>query len=290
MNTPNPDGPPTKKKKKKANKLLSFGEDEEEEGDGPLLSKPSNHKTALLVPGVQVTTRKSNPNAALPAPKAMTKVAQALETVERERLRKEFLEMQEKVKSTDIAVPFVFYDGGNTPGGTVKVKKGDKVWVILERARKIGAEQGVQGSNSVSVGAASKSRAESQKQWARVGLDDLILLRGDTIIPHHYEIYYFIANKTPDPSRAGKPLFGYFDTVPTRPDDEQTPLLRVPGKEKLEGHDDDDDYTKVVDRRWYEKNKHIFPASTWKEFKVGKEHDGQAKGRTDAEGNSFFYS
>ena len=284
MNTPNPAEPPTKKKKKKANKLLSFGE-EDEEASGPTLPKTSETKA-----GTAILARKGNPNAALPAPRAMTKAAQGLETAERERLRKEFLEVQEKVKTTDIAVPFVFYDGGSTPGGIVKVKKGDKVWVLLERARKIGAEQGVQGSNSVSVGATSKSQAESQKQWARVGLDDLLLLRGDTIIPHYYEIYYFIANKTPDPSRAGKALFGYSDTVPTKSEVEETPLLRVPAKEKLEGSDDNDEYTKVVDRRWYEKNKHIFPASTWKEFKVGKENEGQGKGRTDAEGNSFFYS
>ena len=39
--------------------------------------------------------------------------------------------------------------------------------------------------------------------------------------------------------------------------------------EELEGKDMDPSLTKVVDRRWYEKNKHIFPASLWKEYEAG---------------------
>jgi len=64
----------------------------------------------------------------------------------------------------------------------------------------------------------------------------------------------------------------------------------VPGKEDIEGKSADPSYTKVVDRRWYEKNKHIYPASLWKEFKVGKEFEASAKSRKDNEGNSFFFS
>lgn len=291
MNSPKPDGPHARKKKqKKGHKLLSFDGDEDEESDrimNPQLSAVKSSKRTTDPPLLQ---KKANPNSALPAPKAMTKAAQALETVERERLKKEFLETQEKVKSTDIAVPFVFYDGANIPGGMVKVKKGDHIWLMLERARKIGAEQGVQGSSSISTGANPKNRDDSRKQWARVGVDDLMLVRGEVIIPHHYEIYYFIANKSADPNREGHLLFNYSSVALTSAEAEETTLLRVPGKENLEGHDDDPAYTKVVDRRWYEKNKHIFPASTWKEFRAGKEFEEQLKGGKDAEGNTFFYS
>lgn len=45
-----------------------------------------------------------------------------------------------------------------------------------------------------------------------------------------------------------------------------------------------------MDRRWYEKNKHIYPASVWKEFKAGKEFEESVKGRRDALGNAFFFS
>ena len=51
---------------------------------------------------------------------------------------------------------------------------------------------------------------------------------------------------------------------------------------------DDPNVTKVVDRRWYERNKHIFPASVWEEFDPGKDYTRGM--RRDAEGNAFFFS
>lgn len=49
--------------------------------------------------------------------------------------------------------------------------------------------------------------------------------------------------------------------------------------------------TKVVDRRWYEKNKHIFPATLWKEYEAGTDFEEKmSKMRRDAEGNAFFFS
>ena len=57
---------------------------------------------------------------------------------------------------------------------------------------------------------------------------------------------------------------------------------------QLEGASDDPNVTKVVDRRWYERNKHIFPASVWEEFDPGKDYT--KGGRRDAEGNAFFFT
>ncbi|KAL6244225.1 hypothetical protein RBB50_009095 [Rhinocladiella similis] len=289
--TRRPDQPPKKKKKKKAAKgLLSFGEDDNED-DGSGISTPaarSSRTSAEPSPEPSSMARKltPNPKSGLPPPRALTKAALAAEAAERERLRKEFLEMQEAVKESEIAVPFVFYDGANIPGGTVKLKKGDHIWLFLERCRKVGAELGVNGSANGS-GATLKSIANSKKQWARVGVDDLICVRGEVIVPHHYEFYYFIANKILDPAREGRLLFEYSNTVVKK--DEDAPLLRVPGQEEIEGQNDDPTLTKVVDRRWYERNKHIYPASVWKEFKVGKEFEEMAKGRRDAQGNAFFF-
>lgn len=99
--------------------------------------------------------------------------------MERDKLRKDFIEIQEAVKETEISIPFVFYDGANIPGGRVKVKKGDHIWLFLERCRKVGAEMGVSGT-----GASIKSREDSRKQWARVGVDDLMCVRGEVIVPH----------------------------------------------------------------------------------------------------------
>ena len=225
----------------------------------------------------------------------MTKGALLREAQTREQLRKEFLLMQETVKSTEIIIPFVFYDGTNIPGGACKIRKGDHVWLFLDRSRKVGAERGVGGGE----------KSTSRREWARVGVDDLLLVRGEVIIPHHCEIYYFIVNKTLGPNR--KPLFDYAATANVQ--DPQTPLeaeedyepISLPGKTKiknngqvtaadkdLEGADDEPNFTKVVDRRWYERNKHIFPASIWKEYDPGEDY---SKGvRKDAEGNAFFFS
>lgn len=46
--------------------------------------------------------------------------------------------------------------------------------------------------------------------------------------------------------------------------------------------------TKVVDRRWYERNKHIYPASTWQDFDPEMDYAKQI--RKDGGGNTFFYS
>lgn len=64
-----------------------------------------------------------------------------------------------------------------------------------------------------------------------------------------------------------------------------TPLVAV---SDLEGADHDPTYTKVVDRRWYEKNKHIYPASVWQDFDPDKDYQTAVK--RDAGGNAFFFS
>lgn len=58
--------------------------------------------------------------------------------------------------------------------------------------------------------------------------------------------------------------------------------------ETLEGAKDDPNYTKVVDRRWYTRNKHIYPASTWHEYEADRDFAGEV--RRDAGGNAFFFS
>lgn len=306
--------PKRKKTRAVANGKLSFGgEDAGEEDAGsvvtsaaatPRSSTPGDPSSRTASPAAQVHEENSldrkrlGPNAnVLVAPKAMTKSALLREAQTREQLRKEFLAMQEVVKATEIIIPFVFYDGTSTPGGSCKIKKGDHAWVFLDRSRKAGAELGVGGGE----------KANGRREWARIGVDDLMLVRGEVIIPHHYEIYYFIVNRTLGPSSV--PLFNYSSStnasrsISSSPEPAATynPLkvAAPPGKRanagvptkddlvRLEGGSDDPNFTKVVDRRWYERNKHIFPASVWEEFDPGKDY---TKGkRRDAEGNAFFF-
>lgn len=315
------------KKKKRVRKekgLLSFGDEDEEDRVIPKAAS-----TAAPIPIKTTIPRKPNPTSTHPPPKALTKATRAAESLQRDRLKSQFLATQEIVKNTDIIIPFVFYDGSDNGGGKVRVKKGDAIWLILERARKVGAEIGVGSANSsrgVGVGGGmggSKGREESKRAWARVGVDDLMLVRGEVVVPHHLEIYYFIVNKVLDPSgkRGGRRLFGYKGVEETSDDkitdtdtnnntdatnsgsggittgnattDSDNGGLQNPKKDQdqdLEGYHDDPSYTKVVDRRWYEKNKHIFPASTWRDFRVGEDLGGGSRRRGDGEGNAFFFS
>jgi protein FAM50 len=134
---------------------------------------------------------KANPNAP-PPPKALTKAALEAEAQARDVLRKEFLAMQEAVKNTEILIPFVFYDGTSIPAGSVKVKKGDSIWLFLDRCRKVGAELGVRGANG-----ASKAKKDNRREWARVSVDDLMLVKGDIIVPHVSSYTYSLRLRIP---------------------------------------------------------------------------------------------
>ncbi|KAL4741150.1 XAP5, circadian clock regulator-domain-containing protein [Aspergillus similis] len=297
------EGPPKKKKKKPlAKSKLSFGDDEKEEEDDTFVVKPKTKPAEDLTPtpadlsasrsatgtpfddSSTSQSRRITPNPrAPPPPKALTKAALKAEAEARDALRREFLVMQDAIKNTEIMVPFVFYDGTNIPAGTAKVKKGDQVWLLLDRCRKVGAELGVNGTSG-----ASKGRKYNRREWARVSVDDLMLVKGDVIIPHHYELYYFIANSVPSFSSAGGLLFDYSNKPPPPPPTDD-PLHR-PSNEELEGSDKDPTLTKVVDRRWYERNKHIFPASLWREYEPGPEFEEKMRTtRRDASGNTFFF-
>jgi protein FAM50 len=114
--------------------------------------------------------------------------------------------------------------------------------------------------------------------------------------PQHYEFYFFIMNKTLGPGN--RRLFDYTAEAPL-PKDEAKPIDPVSnpansaGKtmadmSSLEGTNDDPTYTKVVDRRWYERNKHIYPASVWQEFDPEKDYQNEI--RRDTGGNTFFFA
>ncbi|KAL4921420.1 XAP5, circadian clock regulator-domain-containing protein [Aspergillus aurantiobrunneus] len=297
------EGPPKKKKKKPmAKSKLSFGNDEEEEEEDevfqntksktaqnstPTPAELSESRSATNTPFDESSappSRRITPNPrAPPPPKALTKASLKAEAEARDSLRKEFLVMQDAVKNTEILVPFVFYDGTNIPAGTAKVKKGDQVWLLLDRCRKVGAELGVSGTSG-----ASKGRKYNRREWARVSVDDLMLVKGEVIIPHHYELYYFIADRVPSFSNTGGLLFDYSNKPPPPPSTDD-PLYR-PSNDELEGGDKDPALTKVVDRRWYERNKHIFPASLWREYEPGPEFEEKMRTtRRDASGNTFFF-
>ena len=178
---------PKKKKRKVGGAKLSFGNDEDEEED---TGEEYTSSLGTSTKNTPISSRGGTPtddtfkkkqriaaNASVGfTPKALTKSALLREAQTRETLRKEFLQIQEQVKATEIDLPFVFYDGTNIPGGVSRVKKGDYVSLFLDKSRKIGADLGI------------GDKANSRREWARIGVDDLMLVRGNLIIPHASKI------------------------------------------------------------------------------------------------------
>jgi protein FAM50 len=171
------------KKRKKGLKKggLSFGDDEEAEESAnnntskPTASAENEDELDNAPPTLKKKGLKPNSTVAF-QPKAMTKSALLRDAQLKESLRKEYLQMQDAVKATEFILPFTFFDGKITTGGTCRMKKGDFVWLFLDRARKVGAESaGRDGPGGSGAG---------RKDWARIGVDDLMLVRGDIVVPH----------------------------------------------------------------------------------------------------------
>ncbi|KAI9660277.1 MAG: hypothetical protein M1831_003585 [Alyxoria varia] len=285
-------GLPAKKRKKAVAKgKLSFGLDEADEESTPIDSAKAAAGDLQASSDLRRTKPRLGPSTAIShAPKVVTKSTLTKEAQTRSQLRREFMIIQEALKSTEILIPFVFYDGTNIPGGFCKVKKGDHIWFFLDKARKVGAQMGVGGDRS-------------KKEWARVGVDDLMLVRGEIIIPHHYDIYYFIINGVQGFEGdlfdfSAQPSQRAIASIKKNLEDTDSfdPLTNPGQKDKphssrdsgSEGADQDPAITKVVDRRWYERNKHIYPASMWQEFEPGTDYKKSI--RKDTVGNAFFFS
>jgi len=154
------------------------------------------------------------------------------ERKERERLRVEWLEKQEETKKEEIEVVYSYWDGSGHRK-SVTCKKGDDIGSFLEKCR------------------------QQFSELRGVSVDNLMYVKEDLIIPHHYTFYDFIINKARGKSG---PLFN-FDVH------DDVRLLADATKEKDESH-----AGKVVERSYYQRNKHIFPASRWEVFDPEKNY------------------
>ncbi|KAF7363620.1 FAM50 like protein [Mycena sanguinolenta] len=218
-----------KKRKKAAKATLSFAMDDEEGAEDvdtprdspkPSTSKDDGEPEEDGPPAKRGKFRK-NPNvdtSFLP-----DRDREEEERKERERLRLEWLKKQEDIKNEEIEITYSYWDGSGHRK-SVTCKKGDQISTFLEKCR--GQFPELRG----------------------VSTDNLMYIKEDLIIPHHYTFYDFIINKARGKSG---PLFN-FDVH------DDVRLLADATKEKDESH-----AGKVVERSYYQRNKHIFPASRW---------------------------
>lgn len=89
------------------------------------------------------------------------------------------------------------------------------------------------------------------KELQAVSSDNLMFIKEDLIIPQNYSFYELIETKARGKSG---PLF-YWDVH------EDIRLIADASVEKEESH-----AAKIVEKRWYDANKHAFPMNRWELF------------------------
>lgn len=155
----------------------------------------------------------------------------------REQLREEWATKQEKLKNEEIEITYSYWDGSGHRR-QVRMRKGNSIQQFLQKCLE-GLRREFNDLKSVTV-------------------DQLMYVKEDLIIAQHYTFYDFIVTKARGKSG---PLFN-FDVH------EDVRLVSDASVEKDESH-----AGKVCLRSWYERNKHIFPASRWEPYDPEKRWD-----------------
>ncbi|KAL5532651.1 hypothetical protein ACEPAF_4425 [Sanghuangporus sanghuang] len=218
-----------KKRKRIPKAKLSFAE-EEEEGDANETSgtnTPNGYSSETAAKKAKLGKNPNVDTSFLP-----DREREEQERREREELRKEWLRRQEELKKEEIEITYSYWDGSGHRK-SVTCKKGDSISTFLEKCR------------------------QQFPELRGVSVDNMMYIKEDLIIPHHYTFYDFIVNKARGKSG---PLFN-FDVH------DDVRLLADATVEKDESH-----AGKVVERSWYQRNKHIFPASRWEVFDPEKNY------------------
>jgi len=150
----------------------------------------------------------------------------------------EYKREQEARRHEKLEVTYSYWDGSGHRRSTV-VEKGFTIGSFLQ-----------------------KSKAELEKtdfpELRTTSVDNLMYVKEDLIIPHSVTFYELIRDRARGKSG---PLF-HFDV---HEDIRMANDIRV---EKDESH-----AGKIVDRKWYERNKHIFPACRWEMYTKDKTFD-----------------
>lgn len=148
----------------------------------------------------------------------------------RAELREEWEEKQRTIKSELLNITYSYWDGSGHRR-EITVRKGVTIHRFLQKCLEV-------------------LKLEFNELKA-ASVDQLMYIKEDTIIPQHYTFYDLIVTKARGKSG---PLF-CFDVH------DDVRLVHDAKVEKDESH-----AGKVCLRSWYERNKHIFPASRWEPY------------------------
>lgn len=223
-----------KSKQRKQIQALSFNVDDEEEGDEDDAGDDSNDKKWTEQ---EPSRKKIRKNPSVDTSFLPDREREDAENQLREQLRKEWVEKQAALKEEEIEITFSYWDGSGHRKSIVQ-KKGNSIYQFLQKSLE------------------DVLRKEFP-ELKTVSADQLMYVKEDLILPQHYTFYDFIVTKARGKSG---PLFT-FDVK------DDIRMISDATIEKEESH-----AGKVLLRSWYERNKHIFPASRWEPFDPTKNY------------------
>lgn len=222
--------------KRKSTAMLSFGGDDEDDNEGGGEEEEEREERGGKAVGAAKQAKRGegaggggfvgkDPTIATSfLPDA---AREAREAAQRQSAKEEWLKLQEAIKGEALSVVYSYWDGTGHRR-ELTVTKGSSIGKFLEAAR--------------------ADLAKEFPELRATSVSSLVYVKEDLIIPHHHTFYELIS--TGARGKSG-PLFS-FDV---HDDVRLTMDSRV---EKDESHPG-----KVLDARWYQRNKHIFPYSRW---------------------------
>jgi len=148
----------------------------------------------------------------------------------RKKYEAEYKLLEETKKKGNIEVTYSYWDGSGHRR-SIMVTKGTRVDQFLEKCR--------------------RELADQFHELRNISAENLVYVKEDVIVPHHYTFYDLILTRARGKSG---PLF-HFDVH------DDVRLVADARVEKDESH-----AGKIVTRGWYERNQHIFPASRWEVY------------------------
>ena len=236
----------TKAKQKEKIKALSFNPDEDEEecddfDDEDCDNKVSKRKEDNDSDESPVKKKRFGMNPNVDTSFLPDRDRDEQENVMRENLRIQWEENQKKIKEEDVEITYSYWDGSGHRK-TVIMKKGNSIYQFLCKVLE-------------------NIRGEFPELKTVTG-DQLMYVKEDLIIPQTNTFYDFIVSRARGKSG---PLFN-FDVR------EDIRLKYDATVEKEESH-----AGKVVLRSWYDRNKHIFPASRWEPFDPTKDYQKEER-------------
>ena len=234
----------TKAKQKEKIKALSFNPDEDEDEEEDLdddqedepREKSKREHQEEETDSLSLKKKRFGMNPSVATHFLPDRERDEQENEMREKLRAQWEENQKKVKDEDVEITYSYWDGSGHRK-TVIMKKGNSIYQFLCKVLE-------------------NIRSEFPELKIVTG-DQLMYVKEDLIIPQTNTFYDFIVSRAK--GKTG-PLFN-FDVR------EDVRLKYDATVEKEESH-----AGKVVLRSWFDRNKHIFPASRWEPFDPTKDY------------------